>query len=367
MRTSVLLTFAVMAALGPPEALANKVKFHNLPGLAIDSDVIIIASSLRAQGAEIALTVSEYLVGGGPEEIKVLFKPYHGTSPVDIANPRLVFLSSRDGKLALTGVWYLSIWPQGTKAKEDGRTYPHVGIKRDLQFFADLAIKIRGCADVDRSAECEALILDMYASSDPFINLVARETCLHLYNLGPKYRRIGELGAVLALDTIDSSDPGIANLGLNLSLAAPKSAVLPVLLELIQTTDAPSCRRNHAFSNFMSICRRNDLRLDFQPDPDEIDPHLGAGARCIEQWKVRARYLEQLVGWCDREFPAILASDYERFMDALKSKRLAQRTAGRIWLRAATGSDFGFDESGTLHRRTAALARVQEWWEKTRN
>ena len=357
MKNQVLFICAGLLLAAPIEARGSKTRYYNFAEQAIDADVIVIAGALRMAGKEIVLTIDEYLVGTGPEELRAVFTiPFRGRTPSAIEAPRVVFLSNRDGELRLIGVGTQSLWPHGM---EDGREYLYVsytGIDHDVPFLADLAMRIRACVEVDRSTECEALILNMFTSSQSSLRILAMQTCVRVfYGNPPRNLGISELGALLALETIDSSDIAIANWSGSLSIAGPKSAVLPTLLELMKTSEDPLRDRKSAFNTFIQMCNMKDLNLDLQPDDLLRTP------------EARARAMEKMAAWYEREFVALFASDYIGMMRWLKSDSLARRTAGRIWLRAATGKEFRFDESDSPHLRAAAVRRAQTWWEETRN
>lgn len=354
MRNYILLTFAVMAALGPAEALASKTKFYNFAELAIDSDITIIASMLRTEGNEIQLTVREYVVGSGPEKLKASFKiPFRRRSPGDIEGPRVVFLQQDEDGLRLFSSDLQAIWPQTVP---EGREYPFADFGRGVDSLAGLCRQVRGFAHGESPAEVTSGLLAMLRSSDLFVRLTALQTCDHLRGLDPpKYGYAARLGSAFALEMVAHSDWRIRSASQRLMLSAPPSAALHSLLRAMSAPEVVRGSHDAAFVQFRSVTQEGRWDEQFQRLKRNPDREL------------RAEAVEGMSGWLDENFSRLFAEDYEMIVRALSSENIAMRTAGRIWLRAATGSDFGFDESGTLYQRTAALARVQEWWEKTRN
>lgn len=344
-----------VAVVFPPNVHASSVRSYNFVELAMNSNAVVIATSMRRDGDQFAITIGEvvdgHLAGG---VVGALFRPApRGKVPHEVSGPRLVFLSSEDEGFALTGSGIQAIWPQGDSAENASRFYPYKSA-RDVDVLANVCRQLKAFRSLNDPDKRVSVMLEFLANDDLFLRLVGMQLCSYLRSApSGQYALELDAGSAHALKYVQDSDLFLFYAAVHVLDAAPPSAALQTLLELMEDPSAERVRQNNAFMEFVQIAGTPG-KFDFQANT--LQPDL----------KVRTEGLEAMRQWFDGALPGLLRTDATRITDALKSEILLRRKIGKSWFVAAAGEDFRFDPEANAGARAVALHEIEAWFERTR-
>lgn len=357
MKVYLLVVVAILAVgVWTPSLQGAGVKTHTFAELAMKADAIIVAGSVvpEPDGKRLKMSVKEVLLGDvGKEEIRVSFaRVFRMKVPKEIKVDRLVFLSSRAGKFSLIGAGMQSVWPLGKNGGNSSYRYPYESA-RDLTSVVKMCKELIGFRSQDNPAKRTAIVSKLAGSDDEFLRLVGMQLCSYLRSSDrAKYQEQIEVGAAYALKSIhlNERDMLLYFAAAELAHAAPPSAVLRSLLNLIEHPSAGVMRQNNAFMHFVQISRTSG-KFDFQHKTRKPDK------------KKRAETLKAIQKWFKEARPALVRADAPKILAALRSEDLLQRRIGRLWLESAARLTFDYDEKAKAEDRMAAMEKIEKWFQ----
>jgi hypothetical protein len=328
---------------------------HSLPEAAMEADAIVLVDTIvPVEGTQqLKMSVGKVLFGDvEKKDITVSFTSvFRMATPKAINAQRLVFLRSQAGKFSLYGAGLQSIWPLGDDPSIESYRYPYESA-RDLTAVVGICqelLSVRAEAD---STKRTALVARLAESDDSFVRLIGMQLCIALYHKdAEKYREQVEVGAAFALESIQvrERDMLLYYAGSELAHAAPPSAALRSLLNVIEHPSSGVVRQNNAFLHFVKISGTSG-KFEFQ--------HT---ARTPEE-KKRAEALKAIQEWFEEARPALIRRDAQKILAALRSDELLRRKLGRLWLEGAARLAFGYEEKASSEDRAAALERIEKWF-----
>ncbi len=347
-----------MLAVGvlAPSLQASTVRGYTFAELAMEADAIILAGSVvpEPDGKRLKMSVKEVLLGDvGKEKIRASFaRVVWMKVPKEIKVDRLVFLSSRAGKFSLIGAGMQSIWPLGKNRGNASYRYPYKSA-RDLTSVVKMCKELIGFRSQDDSAKRTAIVSKLAESDDKFLRVVGMQLCSYLRSSDrAKYREQIEVGAAYALKSIHlyERDMLLYFAAANLAHAAPPSAALRSLLNLIEHPSAGVMRQNNAFMHFVRISGTSG-KFDFQHNTRKPDK------------KKRAEALKAIQKWFKEARATLVCADAPKILAALRSEELLQRRIGRLWLESAARLTFDYDEKAKAEDREAAMEKIEKWFQ----
>lgn len=351
-----LLIVGIVAGVWTPTVQGSRVRTHTFAELAMEADAIILASSVISvpDGKQLKMSVKKVLLGDiGKEEIRVSFaRVFRMKVPKEIKVDRLVFLSSRAGKFSLIGAGMQSIWPLGKNGGNAAYRYPYKSA-RDLTSVVKICKELIGFRSQDDPAKRTAIVSKLAESDDKFLRLVGMQLCSYLRSSDrAKYREQIEVGAAYALKSIhlDERDMLLYFAAAELAHAAPPSAVLRSLLNLIEHPSTGVMRQNNAFMHFVQISGTSG-KFDFQHTTLKPDK------------KKRAEGLKAIQKWFKETRPTLVRADAAKILAALRSEELLQRKIGRLWLESTARLTFDYDEKAKSEDRVAAMEKIEKWFQ----
>lgn len=355
MSVRTILWVPLVPVMFAPEVQASSVRSYNFVELAMKSDAVVIGTSMRRDEDRFEITIKEVVDGHLASDVVVaLFRPApRGKAPQEIRGPRLVFLSFEDEGFALTGSGVQAIWPQVDSAENVSRFYPYKSA-RDLDLLANVCRQLKAFRSLNDPDERVSLMLEFLANRDSFLRLVGMQLCSYLRSADPGlYALEVDAGTAHALEYVRDSDLFLYYAAVQVLDAAPPSAALPTLWELLDDPSVARVKQNNAFMEFVEIAGTPG-KFDFQADT--LQPDL----------RVRAEGLKAMRQWLERALPRLLRTDAPRITDALKSETLVRRKIGKSWLAAAARNDFDFNPEANAATRAVALHEIEAWFARSK-